>query len=157
MFFFEKVWRVIRNPYLCNVFFIVLDLRLTRLGYSGIPFFLPLSLNPLPPLWFFASVVRFSRCADLNGRKVVSSFYSSLSLFGRFLPVRGGRRRFFLFSAASWPTKRRAFGHGCRLLVGRRAQKTQAFPIAHPDLSNFRMKSGGRSTWKRLCAADGCR
>ena len=28
------------KPYLCNVFFIVLDLRLTRLGYSGIPFFL---------------------------------------------------------------------------------------------------------------------
>ena len=27
-------------PYLCIVFFIVLDLRLTRLGYSGIPFFL---------------------------------------------------------------------------------------------------------------------
>ena len=29
------------KPYLCNVFFIVLDLRLTRLGYSGIPFFCP--------------------------------------------------------------------------------------------------------------------
>ena len=28
------------KPYLCTVFFIVLDLRLTRLGYSGIPFFL---------------------------------------------------------------------------------------------------------------------
>jgi len=27
------------KPYLCIVFFIVLDLRLTRLGYSGIPFF----------------------------------------------------------------------------------------------------------------------
>ena len=27
------------NTYLCYVFFIVLDLRLTRLGYSGIPFF----------------------------------------------------------------------------------------------------------------------
>ena len=31
-----------KKPYLCIVFFIVLDLRLTRLGYSGIPFFLPL-------------------------------------------------------------------------------------------------------------------
>jgi len=30
--------------YLCNVFFIVLDLRLTRLVYGGTPFFLPLSL-----------------------------------------------------------------------------------------------------------------
>ena len=29
------------KSYLCNVFFIVLDLRLTRLGYSGIPFFFP--------------------------------------------------------------------------------------------------------------------
>ena len=26
------------NPYFCIVFFIVLDLRLTRLGYGGIPF-----------------------------------------------------------------------------------------------------------------------
>ena len=30
------------RSYLCNVFFIVLDLRLTRLGYSGIPFFFAL-------------------------------------------------------------------------------------------------------------------
>ena len=29
------------SPYFCTVFFIVLDLRLTRLGYSGIPFFMP--------------------------------------------------------------------------------------------------------------------
>ena len=29
------------KPYFCIVFFIVLDLRLTRLGYSGIPFFVP--------------------------------------------------------------------------------------------------------------------
>ena len=32
-----------KSTYLCNVFFIVLDLRLTRLGYSGIPFFMPIS------------------------------------------------------------------------------------------------------------------
>ena len=31
--------------YFCTVFFIVLDLRLTRLGYSGIPFFMPKSLG----------------------------------------------------------------------------------------------------------------
>ena len=31
----------LKRPYLCIVFFIVLDLRLTRLGYSGIPFFCP--------------------------------------------------------------------------------------------------------------------
>ena len=31
-----------KRLYLCIVFFIVLDLRLTRLGYSGIPFFLSL-------------------------------------------------------------------------------------------------------------------
>ena len=35
------------NQYFCIVFFIVLDLRLTRLGYRGIPFFIPLSLNAL--------------------------------------------------------------------------------------------------------------
>ena len=29
-----------KRLYLCIVFFIVLDLRLTRLGYSGIPFFI---------------------------------------------------------------------------------------------------------------------
>ena len=28
------------GPYLCIVFFIVLDLGLTRLGYRGIPFFI---------------------------------------------------------------------------------------------------------------------
>ena len=27
--------------YLCNVFFIVLDLRLTKVEYSGTPFFMP--------------------------------------------------------------------------------------------------------------------
>ena len=35
----------LKRPYLCIVFFIVLDLRLTRLGYSGIPFFLPYTLE----------------------------------------------------------------------------------------------------------------
>ena len=47
MILFEKKYRanscnIMDSPYLCIVFFIVLDLRLTRLGYSGIPFFLPL-------------------------------------------------------------------------------------------------------------------
>ena len=32
-----------QTAYFCTVFFIVLDLRLTRLGYRGIPFFMPLS------------------------------------------------------------------------------------------------------------------
>lgn len=48
MILFEKKSRanscnIMDSPYLCIVFFIVLDLRLTRLGYSGIPFFLPFS------------------------------------------------------------------------------------------------------------------
>ena len=30
-----------KSYYLCHVFFIVLDLRLTRLGLSGAPFFVP--------------------------------------------------------------------------------------------------------------------
>ena len=34
-----------KRLYLCIVFFIVLELRLTRLGYSGIPFFLPYTLE----------------------------------------------------------------------------------------------------------------
>ena len=34
-----------QNLYFCIVFFIVLDLRLTRLGYRGIPFFMSLSLE----------------------------------------------------------------------------------------------------------------
>ncbi len=51
----------------------------------------------------------------------------------------------FSFLCCKLTDKAPALGHGCRLLIGRRAQKTQAFPIAHPDLTNFRMKSGGRS------------
>ena len=35
-----KVANIKNTLYLCNVFFIVLDLRLTRLGYRGIPFFM---------------------------------------------------------------------------------------------------------------------
>ena len=31
-----KIWRYAESPYLCNVFFIVLDLRLTKDWLSGI-------------------------------------------------------------------------------------------------------------------------
>ena len=41
-FFWQNPCIFSKSTYLCNVFFIVLDLRLTRLGYSGIPFFLSL-------------------------------------------------------------------------------------------------------------------
>ena len=34
-----------KNPYLCIVFFIVLDLRLTKIGTQRSPFFLPISLT----------------------------------------------------------------------------------------------------------------
>jgi len=30
-----KIWRYPESPYLCNVFFIVLDLRLTKIGCLG--------------------------------------------------------------------------------------------------------------------------
>ena len=40
-----------KRPYLCNVFFIVLDLRLTRLGYSGIPFFVSGGQVYRPAVW----------------------------------------------------------------------------------------------------------
>ena len=41
MFFVEIFGDMVIKPYLCIVFFIVLDLRLTRLEYSGTPFFVP--------------------------------------------------------------------------------------------------------------------
>ena len=44
-FFRQKPCIFLISMYLCNVFFIVLDLRLTRLGYSGIPFFLLYTLE----------------------------------------------------------------------------------------------------------------
>ena len=34
--FTPKIWRYAESPYLCNVFFIVLDLRLTKDWLSGI-------------------------------------------------------------------------------------------------------------------------
>ncbi|SES96173.1 hypothetical protein SAMN04487825_10980 [Prevotella sp. kh1p2] len=42
--------------YLCNVFFIVLDLRLTRLEYGGTPFLMPVSQRPRAPELEFASL-----------------------------------------------------------------------------------------------------
>ena len=34
-----KIWRYAESPYLCNVFFIVLDLRLTKVGARRCSFF----------------------------------------------------------------------------------------------------------------------
>ena len=39
LFFGSKIWRFAEKPYLCNVFFIVLDLRLTKVGIQRYPFF----------------------------------------------------------------------------------------------------------------------
>ena len=39
-FFSWIICRFIRSPYLCNVFFIVLDLRLTKVGVQRYSFFL---------------------------------------------------------------------------------------------------------------------
>ena len=39
--FAQTLAKLYKPAYLCNVFFIVLDLRLTRLGLSGAPFFMP--------------------------------------------------------------------------------------------------------------------
>ena len=94
--------------------------------------------------------MRFSRCADLNGRKVVSSFYSSLSLFGRFLPVRGSRRRVFFSLLQVDQQSAGPSGTDAAYSSAAGHKKTQAFPIAHPDLSNFRMKSG-RSSRGNAC------
>ena len=37
------IWRIAKKPYLCNVFFIVLDLRLTKVGVQRYSFFYALS------------------------------------------------------------------------------------------------------------------
>jgi hypothetical protein len=47
-YFALKIWRYAESPYLCNVFFIVLDLRLTKDWLSGIDsLFLCLFLHKL--------------------------------------------------------------------------------------------------------------
>ena len=38
-FFSWKIWQLVRSPYLCTVFFIVLDLRLTKVGVQRYSFF----------------------------------------------------------------------------------------------------------------------
>ena len=38
-YFALKIWRYAESPYLCNVFFIVLDLRLTKVGVQRYSFF----------------------------------------------------------------------------------------------------------------------
>ena len=38
-YFALKIWRYAESPYLCNVFFIVLDLRLTKVGARRCSFF----------------------------------------------------------------------------------------------------------------------
>jgi len=40
-----------KNAYLCNVFFIVLDLRLTKVGVQRNSFFYALIFPPLKTLW----------------------------------------------------------------------------------------------------------
>jgi hypothetical protein len=40
--FVEKYCRLLQKPYLCNVFFMVLDLRLIKVGVKRYPFFFAL-------------------------------------------------------------------------------------------------------------------
>ena len=48
MYFFTLIFGSMGfNAYLCIVFFIVLDLRLTRLEYSGTPFFVSVSFRDM--------------------------------------------------------------------------------------------------------------
>ena len=94
----------LKRPYLCIVFFIVLDLRLTRLGYSGIPFFfVPMSRCPrcvrlerhmCHPVKLFAPK-GFLLCRCWWGAWLVS-FFSFLLFFSshfpdarRVAPIRG--------------------------------------------------------------------
>ena len=68
------------RSYLCIVFFIVLDLRLTRLGYSGIPFFLPLCFVAMRRgvcrslILFFASPYWMCSTGKPEGANVQSIF-----------------------------------------------------------------------------------
>ena len=39
------IWQISKNPYLCIVFFIVLDLRLTKVGVQRYSFFFALSVH----------------------------------------------------------------------------------------------------------------
>jgi len=50
-YFALKIWRYAESPYLCNVFFIVLDLRLTKDWLSGIDslFFVCMSTIVMSP------------------------------------------------------------------------------------------------------------
>ena len=51
-----KIWRYAESPYLCNVFFIVLDLRLTKDWLSGIDS-LFLCLNVIFPLFSYSFIL----------------------------------------------------------------------------------------------------
>ncbi len=44
-FYCKNIWRCHQKPYLCSVFFIVLDLRLTKVGVRRDSFFLPIAQN----------------------------------------------------------------------------------------------------------------
>ena len=103
----------LKRPYLCIVFFIVLDLRLTRLGYSGIPFFCPyvkmpccvrLERHMCHPVKLFAPK-DFLLCRCWWGALLVS-FFSFLLFFSshfpdarRVAPIRASVSFSFLFSS----------------------------------------------------------
>ena len=80
----------LKRPYLCIVFFIVLDLRLTRLGYSGIPFFLSLRQDALlreawkthvPPRKIICSERFFALPLLVGGIACIFLLFSSLFFF----------------------------------------------------------------------------
>ena len=54
----EKFCSYKNMVYFCNVFFIVLDLRLTRLVYGGTPFFLPITLILVPITLIFLPITQ---------------------------------------------------------------------------------------------------
>ena len=59
----SEIWRNQEKPYLCNVFFIVLDLRLTKDWLSGIDsLFLCPRKGRLQESWFSAYISPYGIC-----------------------------------------------------------------------------------------------
>ena len=56
--FTPKIWRYAESPYLCNVFFIVLDLRLTKVGARRCSFFYARTAQIAKPTFFYLQIKR---------------------------------------------------------------------------------------------------
>ncbi len=75
-FFSWIICRFIRSPYLCNVFFIVLDLRLTKVGVQRYSFFYARTLRMEQNQSFFTiSLLSPVVCCDNIVKRIRVSFF----------------------------------------------------------------------------------